>query len=222
MSANKVSSEMTGITDDTTRKHLRDLASEGEATANRQRIRQTGALLRHGMNMIKNSTTAAARSGCTQGNHCRRFLTGDAAKNSAVPFAAFDTRRDIGGVRRLLPRMMAPSLPSNSCAIKRPDQRPGAIQRHARRWLNESKAETMINHTEWFPPEQKPVREGLYLIKYARGSDCWHSLLAQRNVVFSRCRCRRKAATGVYQLGNHYWWRRLANNPVKTEGGSHD
>ena len=32
MSANKVS-EMTGITDDTTRKHLRDLASEGEATA---------------------------------------------------------------------------------------------------------------------------------------------------------------------------------------------
>ena len=68
------------------------------------------------MNMIKKLDYRCRAIGCTQGNHCRRFITGDAAKNSAVPFAAFDTRRDIdqdqfaGGRYGFLPRMMAPSL----------------------------------------------------------------------------------------------------------------
>ena len=52
----------------------------------------------------------------------------------------------------------------------------------------------MINHTEWFPPEQKPVREGLYLIKYARGSDCWHIAYWHKGTWYSAgVGCRRKA-----------------------------
>lgn len=46
--------------------------------------------------------------GCAKGNHCRRFLTGDAAKNSSVPFAAYDTRRDTVSCDGFLPRVMAP------------------------------------------------------------------------------------------------------------------
>lgn len=46
--------------------------------------------------------------GCTQGNRCRRFITGPEAKNSAIPFAAFDTRRDTVDCDGFLPRIMAP------------------------------------------------------------------------------------------------------------------
>lgn len=46
--------------------------------------------------------------GCSQGNHCRRFLTGPDAKNCAVPFAAFDTRRDTVQCDGYLPRVMVP------------------------------------------------------------------------------------------------------------------
>lgn len=66
------------------------------------------------MNMIKKLDYRCRAIGCTQGNHCRRFLTGDAAKNSAVPFAAFDTRRDTVACDGFLPRMMAPSLSEQS------------------------------------------------------------------------------------------------------------
>ncbi len=31
-----------------------------------------------------------------------------------------------------------------------------------------------MEYTDWFPPEIKPVRNGLYLVKYGSRSDCWH------------------------------------------------
>lgn len=45
--------------------------------------------------------------GCAQGNHCRRFITGDAAKACAIPFAAFDMR-DTVTCEGYLPRVMSP------------------------------------------------------------------------------------------------------------------
>lgn len=48
--------------------------------------------------------------GCTQGNHCRRFITGREAASSAIPFAAFDTRRDTVNCDGFLPRIMAPMV----------------------------------------------------------------------------------------------------------------
>lgn len=60
------------------------------------------------MNMISKLDYRCRAIGCTQGNHCRRFITGDAAKNSAVPFAAFDTRRDTVACDGFMPRVMAP------------------------------------------------------------------------------------------------------------------
>lgn len=45
--------------------------------------------------------------GCAHGYNCRRFLTGDAAKNCDVPYAAFDMR-DTVECDGFLPRIMAP------------------------------------------------------------------------------------------------------------------
>lgn len=81
----------------------------------------------------------------------------------------------------------------------------------------------MIEYTEWFPPEQKPVREGLYLIKYARGSDCWYMAYWHKGTWYSAgVAADGRPANRTYQLGHHYWWRGLANNPVESEGGNHD
>jgi len=47
--------------------------------------------------------------GCEYPNECRRYMTGDAAKHSAVPYAAFDVRdTPEGQCDGFLPRIMAP------------------------------------------------------------------------------------------------------------------
>lgn len=46
-------------------------------------------------------------TGCATAYHCRRFLPGDAAKTSTLPFAAFDMR-DTVECDGHLPRIMAP------------------------------------------------------------------------------------------------------------------
>lgn len=45
---------------------------------------------------------------CTQATKCRRFLMGDAAKNSTVRIAAFDSRRTADHCDGFLPRLLAP------------------------------------------------------------------------------------------------------------------
>lgn len=46
-------------------------------------------------------------TGCADAYHCRRFLTGDAAKHATAPYAAFDAR-DTVVCDGWLPRIMAP------------------------------------------------------------------------------------------------------------------
>lgn len=45
---------------------------------------------------------------CTQATKCRRFLMGDAAKNSTVRIAAFDSRRTPDACDGFLPRITSP------------------------------------------------------------------------------------------------------------------
>ena len=125
--------EMTGITDGTTRKHLRDLASEG-GHGRRQPSGKAGALLRHGMNMIKNSTRLPLPRDQLHPGQPPAASSPATRRRTARCRSPHSTR---GAMRwrhdGFLPRMMAPSLSSNSCATPLTDQRPGAAQRHARR-----------------------------------------------------------------------------------------
>lgn len=45
---------------------------------------------------------------CLQATRCRRYLTGEAAKNCSVPLAAFDARRTPESCDGFMPRITAP------------------------------------------------------------------------------------------------------------------
>jgi len=69
-------------------------------------------------------------------------------------------------------------------------------------------------YTDWFPPEIKPVRSGLYLLKHGRNSDCWHMGYWNGKGWYSAESANHGRCTDMYLLGggwqhNSYHWRGL-------------
>jgi hypothetical protein len=78
-----------------------------------------------------------------------------------------------------------------------------------------------IEYTEWFPPEIKPVRNGLYLLKHGRNSECWHMGYWNGAGWYGAVSAFNGHCTDMDLLGggwnhNNYYWRGLTHNAEVT------
>lgn len=67
---------------------------------------------------------------CLQGTQCRRYLTGQAAKNCTVPIAAFDHRRTVEKCDGFLQRVSGP-INVELTGLRR-SYGEGPVERHVR------------------------------------------------------------------------------------------